>query len=236
MVFPTSCGRFFDYEDHGMIEAMREFIDNNEIIVFAVDGRDEESWYKPVRDEWIGKRHGDYERCILNDVIPFLQKEYGVNEKFLATGNSFGAFHSANFSLKFPEYFDSAICLSGVYAMQRELGGYFDDGVYFNSPSVYMQNIHDAAILDKLRENYYIISHGLGAWETFNDQAQALADALKKRDITVWYDPWGQEWPHDWNTWLLQIKKYLISFREGLLFKDGLLKITGFSRRINLLK
>ncbi|MBP5287405.1 MAG: prolyl oligopeptidase family serine peptidase [Elusimicrobiales bacterium] len=235
MVFPTSCGRFWDYEDHGMIEAMQEFINNGEIIVAAVDGRDEESWYKPVRDEWIGRRQDDYERCIMHDVIPFLRETYGMDEKYLATGNSFGAFHSANISLKHPEYFDSAICLSGVYAMSREMDGYFDEGIYFNSPSLYMQNLSDSEIINRLRNNYYVISHGRGAWEAWNDQAEALADALWKRDITVWYDPWGEEWPHDWNTWLLQIKKYLTAFREGVMFKDGLLKITGPERRINRL-
>ena len=39
MVFPTSCGRFFDYENKGMIAALSEFIENGEIMVFAVDGR-----------------------------------------------------------------------------------------------------------------------------------------------------------------------------------------------------
>ena len=233
MVFPTSCGRFWDYEDHGMIDAIEDFIENGEIIVIAVDGRDEESWYKPVRDEWIGRRQADYEDCIMHDVTPFLRENYGITEKFVATGCSFGAFHSANISLKHPDFFDSAICLSGVYAMSREMDNYFDEGIYFNSPSVYMKNMPEGELLEKLRDNYYVITHGRGAWEAWNDQAWELAEALWKHNITVWYDPWGEEWPHDWNTWLLQIRKYLVAFREGVMFKDGLLKITGPDRRIN---
>ena len=108
MVFPTSCGRFYDYEDRGMIEAVGEFIERGDIRLFAVDGRDWESWYKPVKDKWIGLRHSQYEACITGETLPFIERTYGISEKFMATGNSFGAFHSANFFLKFPGFFDSA--------------------------------------------------------------------------------------------------------------------------------
>ncbi|MEI7528890.1 MAG: transposase [Elusimicrobiota bacterium] len=233
MVFPTSCGRFFDYENRGMIDALSEFIERGDIRVFAVDGRDNESWYKPVRDEWIGIRHGQYEACVIGEAIPFMRQYCGVTEKFMATGNSFGAFHSANFFLKFPDQFDSAVCLSGVYHMQAELGGYFDTGIYFNEPLSYAPGLNDESALRKLREGYIVISHGLGVWETFNDQAQALSDILKDKGITCWYDRWGAEWPHDWQTWVAQVKAYMPKFREGVMFNGGNLKLTGPDRRIN---
>ncbi|HNW44686.1 MAG TPA: alpha/beta hydrolase-fold protein [Elusimicrobiales bacterium] len=233
MVFPTSCGRFFDYEDHGMIGALSGYIERGDIVVFAVDGRDRESWYKPVRDEWIGIRHGQYEACITGEAIPFMRRHCNVSEKFMATGNSFGAFHSANFFLKHPDHFDSALCLSGVYRMQGEIGGYFDSGIYFNEPLSYLPGLSDEASLAKLREGYIVIAHGLGAWETFNDQAQALSEIIGSKDITCWYDRWGGQWPHDWQTWVAQVNKYLPQFREGVSFRGGTLKLTGPHRRIN---
>lgn len=233
MVFPTSCGRFFDYEDKGMIAALSEFIENGEIMVFAVDGRDNESWYKPVRDEWIGIRQGQYEACITGEVIPYIRGVYNVNEKFMATGNSFGAFHSANFFLKHSDFFDSAVCLSGVYHMQDQIGGYFDPGIYFNEPLSYAPGLHDEAALARLREGYIVIAHGLGAWETFNAQAEALSEILREKGVTCWYDRWGGEWPHDWETWIAQVKAYFPRFREGVMFKGGMLKLTGPGRRIN---
>jgi len=233
MAFPTSCGRFFDYENRGMIDALSEFIENGDIMVIAVDGRDGESWYKPVRDEWIGIRHGQYEACITGEVIPFLRGNFNVNEKFMATGNSFGAFHSANFFLKHPGFFDSALCLSGVYHLQAEIGGYFDTGIYFNEPLSYAPGIKDDALLSRLREGYIVIAHGLGAWETFNDQALALAEIISAKGITCWYDSWGPQWPHDWNTWIAQVKAYMPRFREGVMFRGGTLKLTGPDRRMN---
>jgi len=232
MVFPTSSGRFYDYENNGMIEAAREFIERGEIRVFAVDGRDWESWYKPVRDNWIGLRHAQYEACITGETIPFIRSTYGIREKFLATGNSFGAFHSANFFLKFPGLFDSAVCLSGVYSMKTELGGYADEGVYFSEPLSYLPGLKDERTLAALRDGYIVIAHGRGAWETFNDQARELADLVRSKSITCWYDVWDETWPHDWPTWRAQVRDLLPRFREGVQFRAGTLKLTGPDRRI----
>ena len=236
MVFPTSSGRFFDYAERGMIAAMAEFIERGDVIVFTVDGRDWESWYKPARDRWMAIRHAQYEACVAEEVIPFIAGTYKLNEKFMATGNSMGAFHAANFFLKFPRCFDSAVCLSGVYTLKTELNGYGDEGVFFNEPLSYMPGLRDEKILSELRDGYIVIAHGRGAWEIFNGQAQELAAVIKNKGITCWYDPWGEEWPHDWQTWQAQIKKYLAQFRDGVFFKGGILKLTGPERRKNLLR
>lgn len=235
MVFPTSCGRFYDYEDRSMIKTLGGLIENGDVRIFTVDGRDAESWYKPVKDEWIGIRHRQYENCVINEAIPYLMSACGVTEKFTATGCSFGAFHAANFFLKFPRYFDSAVCLSGAYDMRTELGGYFDDGIYFNEPLSYLPGLKDENILKQLREGYIVIAHGRGAWELFNGQSGRFSEILRSKSITCWYDAWGEDFHHDWPTWKAQIIKYMTHFREGVLFKGGTLKLTGPERRVNRL-
>src|ERR1700727_2361048 len=45
LVFPTSMGKFFEYEDRGMIGALASKIDRGELQVFCPDGVDTESWY-----------------------------------------------------------------------------------------------------------------------------------------------------------------------------------------------
>src|SRR4051794_6186876 len=45
VVFPTSGGRFHEYEDRGMIHALHPKIDRGELQVFTVDTIDRESWY-----------------------------------------------------------------------------------------------------------------------------------------------------------------------------------------------
>src|SRR5215831_16268059 len=45
VVFPTSIGRFFQWEDFGMIAALRDQLEQGDIQLFCVDSVDGESWY-----------------------------------------------------------------------------------------------------------------------------------------------------------------------------------------------
>ena len=74
VVFPTSGGRFFEYEDRGMIGALASKIDRGELQVFCPDGVDTESWYnKGVHPRVRVMRHLQYERYILHEFLPFIR-------------------------------------------------------------------------------------------------------------------------------------------------------------------
>ena len=45
LVFPTREGRFYDYENWGLVDALRTSIDSGHIRLFCVDGVDSESLY-----------------------------------------------------------------------------------------------------------------------------------------------------------------------------------------------
>src|SRR5919198_404027 len=45
VVFPTSMGRFFEWEDRGMIHALGDHLENGWLQLYCVDSVDEESWY-----------------------------------------------------------------------------------------------------------------------------------------------------------------------------------------------
>ena len=63
LAFPTSMGRFFQWEDSGMISALSEQLENGQLQVFCVDSVDSESWYAKERPQaeraW---RHVLYDR------------------------------------------------------------------------------------------------------------------------------------------------------------------------------
>ena len=44
LAFPSLGGRFFDFENFGMVEACRPFLESGRLRIYAVDGRDQESW------------------------------------------------------------------------------------------------------------------------------------------------------------------------------------------------
>ncbi|TIW89616.1 MAG: hypothetical protein E5V51_04435, partial [Mesorhizobium sp.] len=50
VVFPTSQGRFYQFEDSGGVGALAEFIDTGRIQLFTVDGIDSESFFDKRAD------------------------------------------------------------------------------------------------------------------------------------------------------------------------------------------
>ncbi|OFZ23356.1 MAG: hypothetical protein A2202_02560 [Bdellovibrionales bacterium RIFOXYA1_FULL_36_14] len=234
MVFPTSCGRFFDYENNGMIDRMHSFIENGEIHVICVDSRDHLSWFG-AKGSVMGDNHLKYEHCITKDLVAFAKNELNITEKFLATGNSWGGFHALNFSLKFPEIFDSAISLSGAYRAQDACGNYYDQNVYFNDMLAYLPGLHDEKILSQLKKTYLIICHGRGSYEIHNNDAWSLAQILGTKQIAHWYSVWSEAYPHDWPSWHKQISFFLYHLRDGINLPDGNKIIIGKDRVINKL-
>src|SRR5436309_1279907 len=86
LVFPTSMGRFFQWEDFGMVGAISDFIDSGAVQLVCVDSVDGESWYardRPPQERV--RRHLQYEAYIVNEILPRMP---GAP---IACGASFGA-------------------------------------------------------------------------------------------------------------------------------------------------
>jgi esterase/lipase superfamily enzyme len=100
LVFPTSQGRFFEWEDRGMMWALREHLDNGWLQMFCVDSVDSESWYcwwaQPSGRAY---RHVQYDNYLLNEVLPFSLTK-NENPFLITVGASFGGYHAMNFGLK----------------------------------------------------------------------------------------------------------------------------------------
>src|SRR5437764_3448335 len=113
VVFPTSQGRFFEWEDRGMMAELSEQLENGWLQMFAIDSVDGESWYaKRKHPAERVLRHIQYENYILNEVLP-LSKQLNSNPFLITTGASFGAYHAANLAFRHPELVDRVIGLSG---------------------------------------------------------------------------------------------------------------------------
>ena len=113
LVFPTSMGKFFEYEDRGMIRVLTPKIESGELQVFCHDAVDTESWYnKSVHPRQRVLRHLQYERYILHEFLPFLRWK-NQSPKLAVTGCSFGGYHAVNFSLKHPDLVSHCLAMSG---------------------------------------------------------------------------------------------------------------------------
>lgn len=211
VVFPSACGRFFEFEDFGMVEAVRAFIEGGKVWLYAIDSVDCEAWLA----RWMnpgdrGVYHERYDRYVMEEVVPFIREQTGVPAGYLTTGCSMGAYHAANFFFKHPDVFGGVIAMSGLYGPRYFVGDYMDDNVYFNFPLCYLPNLTDPFYLDKYRESDIIICTGKGAWEEESiRETRALEDNLKALDVPAWVDYWGEDVNHDWPWWRKQLPYFL---------------------------
>jgi esterase/lipase superfamily enzyme len=223
VVFPTSRGRFFQYEDTGTIAALAEFIDSGRIQVWTLDSIDGETFLSHDGDlqHRIG-RHEAYFRYVREEALPEISgvtraANGGLMPKPIFSGCSMGAFHAANFVFRFPELASGVIALSGVYSARDFLGPALDGAIYFNSPLDYLAGLDDPAILDRLRVLRLIFCCGQGEWEERMIRETRQLDALlKEKGIPAWVDLWGSDVSHDWIWWHRQI----VYFMERWLADD----------------
>src|SRR5258708_19616501 len=134
LVFPTSMGRFFQWEDTGMVAELSEHLERGWIQLFCVDSVDGESWYAkwkpPAERAW---RQEQYDRYILNEVLPFA-KQLNSNPFLMSAGTSFGAYHAANFASRHPELPHRPIALTLFYYITQFTHSYSDAISYSTHP------------------------------------------------------------------------------------------------------
>ncbi len=115
VVFPTREGRFYDYENWGLVNALRHSIEGGHIRLYCVDGVDSESLYcRWAAPWWRAARHRQYERYIVDEVVPLMRAENG-HSPLIAHGCSIGAYHAVNLALRHPWLFCKVVGLSGRY-------------------------------------------------------------------------------------------------------------------------
>ena len=212
LVFPAQGGRFFEYEDFKMIDAIAGFIDAGKVKVFTVDSIDNQSWANwNAHPADRARRHEDYDRYIVHEVAPFINEHCAQTpQSYLATGCSMGAYHAANFFFRHPDMFDTMIALSGLFHLQSFIGDYVDDNVYFNSPLQYLPGLNDPWFIDKYRQSNIIVGVGQGAWEdAMLADAYELKRILENKGIPHWIDVWGYDVNHDWPWWRQMMPYFL---------------------------
>jgi len=217
LVFPAMGGRFYEFEDFGMIGAAAWFIEQGLFQFFTVDSVDNQAWCNwNVHPYDRGWRHEDYDRYIIHEVVPFIRQRCGEDTLLLTTGCSMGGYHSANFFFRHPDVFDSVISLSGVFSLRLFVGDYVDERVYFNSPLLYLPNLNDEWYLEKYRRSQIILCAGQGAWEEeMNAELAVLRGILEAKGIPVWIDLWGQDVNHDWPWWRRMLPYFLGKLTEN---------------------
>jgi esterase/lipase superfamily enzyme len=202
LVFPTSMGRFYQWEDFGLVGAIADYIESGSIQLVCVDSVDGESWYaRGLPPAARVARHLQYERYILDEVLPMFAGQP------VACGTSFGALHAVLTAVRHPTRFGGFIALSGAFDTRRWLDGYHDDEVYYTNLLEFLPGLTDAAYLVPLRAMRPKVI-ATGAEDANVEDSRAVAGLLRDKGIDVWLDIWDG-WAHDWPYWKDMMRKYL---------------------------
>ena len=218
LVFPAQNGRFFDFENFGMVNTVEHYINNGQIQLFCCDSIDPESWSGEGLDN--GYRTFMMEQWyyyIVNELVPRIfeinaQGNNGYNhDGIITTGCSMGATHAVNFMFRRPDIFSGTIALSGYYDSDLFFGDYHDDILYRNSPIQYLQGMsYDHPYVEMYRHCQIVLCCGQGAWE--DDMIRSttrMKELLDYKDIPAWIDFWGYDVNHDWDWWQIQLPYFI---------------------------
>lgn len=208
LVFPSSMGRFHEWEDFKMIDVMKHQIEAGYNQVICVDSVDMESFYNRLADPYVRiVRHRQYDSYITDEVVPFIHNQ-NENKFIIVAGASFGAYHALNVVFKHPHLFSKLVAMSGKYDIRSFMDGFYDDNVYFNNPVDFIPNLSDHLHLEALRKlDIRLVS---GEWDMCLEAAVDMSYKLHRKSIPHALDVWGDQTKHDWPWWRDMIKKHIL--------------------------
>jgi esterase/lipase superfamily enzyme len=187
MVFPSSQGAFFEYEDRGMVGALADKLEHGRLRLFCLSSVDSESWY-----------------C--KKIHPPLVRHLTRHDNIGVTGCSFGAYHAMALALRHPYTFTSCITMGGAFDITQFLDGYHDEDCYFLNPPAFLPGLSDPYYLDQFRRNKWVIVTGdHDICRAPNEQFSAIMSA---KGIPHALHVWNNS-KHDWPYWRPMAAAYL---------------------------
>ncbi|WP_080058699.1 esterase family protein [Spirosoma aerolatum] len=213
LVFPTRRGRFHEYEDLGLIEALADRIENGWLQLFCVDSVDRESVYNRLASPQDRiRRHNQYEQYILNEVLTF-SRLINPQPFMISHGCSLGAYHALNIAFRHPQWFGKVVAFSGRYNLSEPVAefrglfdGYYDDDIYFHSPNHFLPNLQDEMLLDHLRRMEIVMT--IGTEDPFLPSNLSLSETLWIKNISHELYLWDGR-AHQAEDWRKMVQLYL---------------------------
>ena len=207
IVFPTSMGRFFDYESRDMISVVADKYESGQIQAYCVDSVDSESWYnKAIAPRDRAARHLEYDRYIQEEVVPYIRSR-NSHPGLGVTGCSFGGYHSVAFALRHPDSVTHCISMGGAFDIKQFLNGYYDDTCYFLNPPDFIPNLNDPWYLDRYRAMRLVLA--TGETDICLEENRRFSRILTDKGLPHWLDVWGDGTGHDWPWWRQMAVKFL---------------------------
>ena len=100
LFIPCQDGRYYDFENFHMDDVFAPWIDSGQVMVFAIDTLDKETWSGKAEAYSRIRRHEQWMCYIVNEVVPLIREISGRSD-IVAFGCSLGATHAVNLFFRF---------------------------------------------------------------------------------------------------------------------------------------
>lgn len=205
-------GRFFDFENWGMIDTIRDYIEEGQLQVVCPDSIDGETWSSTrEHPRESAEKQEAWFRYLTLELMPAIRSRNPDPRRAIVTGCSMGAVHAGILFFRRPDLFGSVIALSGTYRASDFFHDYMDDLVYDNSPWHFLPNMpQDHPYMALYRNSDIILCVGQGMWEEeLLAGTRAMEQVLRDKGIPAWVDYWGHDVNHDWPWWRRQLPYFM---------------------------
>ena len=212
VAFPIQDAMSDSYEQFGMVDAMKDYIEGGKVQLFVLDSVDAEGWSDRGGDNVLRVKVIEaFYNYVCEEVVPFVHERNGSDLRPLTMGCSLGATHALVAFLRRPDLFQGVIALSGGYDAQFFFGDWMNTTLYFNSPVHFLPNTpHDHPYIDLYNRREIALCCGQGAWEEEGLRTEHIVDdAFRALGVNAWCDYWGTDVDHDWPWWQKQVQYFL---------------------------
>jgi esterase/lipase superfamily enzyme len=212
VAFPTAGGYAHEWQERGMVAALRPLIEAGRIKLYCPETNVAEAWVHGTAPP--GERaelHGAYERWVLEHLVPWIREDCRTPDiRMIAVGASMGAIYAANMTLGHPEVFSTGICLSGRYELGTFTESSPDPRVWGCNPMTWHERIDEERLARIRHHAQLVLVCGQGAFES-NCLRETLtfSQRLRGRGVPHQLDVWGREVAHEWPWWHRQVRHHL---------------------------
>ncbi len=188
LIFPTRDGRFHEYEDLRIVDSLAEKINAGQLQLWCLDSIAWETFYCFWRHpaERIN-RHAQFEEYVLNEVMPLMNQK-NPHACTIAHGCSLGAYLACSMAFRYPQFFQKLAAFSGRYdltlnveSFQDLFNGYYDENVYFHTPTHFLPDLNCDWRLEHLRRMDIVIA--IGGEDPFLHNNCQLSDILHRKGV-----------------------------------------------------
>lgn len=195
LMLPTREGRFFEYEQMGVVASLADKIEAGQLQLFCIEGMAGETFYSDWRHPGDRiRRHALFEDYVLSEVLPLMNAR-NPHDCTIIQGCSLGAFQAASLAFRHPHLFRKLVAFSGRYDLTMKVehfddlfGGYYDDDVYFRTPTHFLPNLPQGDHLDHLRRLEIVLA--IGAEDPFLDNNRHLSRVLAEKGVAHQMHVW----------------------------------------------